>query len=199
MSKILLQIIVIGLVTCLSALAAPETVEQLQARLAAATQEIEHLKARLADSQIAVETAKTSNSPQPIPSADLLEAAHPGLSAYELAILASVDSVDLKSKLKGKVVSLTGTVDRFVDGLGRGFSVILKAEGADRDVICKFYAPPDINSVHTADDGAEMILEHSKRGPILLASIRDEVVITGYFGESTRTRVTLTDCVLSKK
>jgi len=178
---------------------AAESIQQLKAKLEQATLEIEALKARLVQSQSAIEAARYGGSvTPPTPSASLLDAPQPLLTAYELAALASDESLSLKSKLKGKVVSVTGTVARFSDGVGRSFKVILRADGTNRDVVCKFYSPTDIVSTHTEDDGADMVLE-KQRGSVILASVNDDVIVSGYFGEQTRTQVTLTDCVLRKK
>ncbi|HEY5894977.1 MAG TPA: hypothetical protein VIT91_17290 [Chthoniobacterales bacterium] len=174
---------------------AADGVAELQAKLEKATREIEALKSKLATAEAANRTKQGLPPVRPVNEALAVE--HPILSAYELSSLAANDPSGVKQMLKGKVVSVTGFIDRFSEGWSRDYKVFLENEGSAKPVVCQFYTGSNVNSVYTAHDGSEMIVNYSDRGPVTVAAVKEHVIISGYY-EGGAGVAKLSSCILQK-
>lgn len=174
---------------------AADGVQELQAKLEKAQREIEALKSKLQAAEAVNRTKR--GLPEVRSTNEALSMEHPILSAYELSTMAASDPSGVKQMLKGKVVSVTGTIDRFSEGWSRDYKVFLETEGNARPVACQFYTGSDVNSVYTAHDGSEMVVSYADRGPVTVAAVKERVVISGYY-EGRASGAKLSSCVLQK-
>ncbi len=150
--------------------------------------------------QAQVDTARAaSQQPPTSPLDQALGVAHPIVTAYEIASYSESDPTAVKDLLRGKVVSVTGAIDRFSEGFGRGFKVFFNTNGSPIQVGGDFNAASSVRSTYTAEDGAEMVVEDEKKGKFTLAAINDKVVISGFFDRVTRRQILLNNCVLQKQ
>jgi hypothetical protein len=194
-----LSVIFLGLLAALPH-AEAQSAAELQQKLQAAQAEIETLKAKIAAMQNQVQQAQANHQlPPSRPLEQALGVEHPIVTAYELATYGEADRAAVKNLLKGKVVSVTGAVERFNEGLGRGFKVFLNTNGSTMQVGGDFNAASSVKSTYTAEEGSEMIIDDEKRGPYILAALNENVVISGFFDGVSRRQVSLNNCVLQKQ
>ncbi|HEY5752507.1 MAG TPA: hypothetical protein VIT21_05115 [Chthoniobacterales bacterium] len=175
---------------------ATDSVAELQAKLDKATREIQALKSQLAAAEAANRTKQGLPPVRPVNVALAVE--HPILSAYELSSLAASDPSGVREILKGKVVSVSGFIDRFSEGWSRDYKVFLETEGSAKPVVCQFYTGSNVSSVYTAHDGSEMVVSYADRGPVTVASVKENVIISGYYEGGGAGLARLSSCVLQK-
>ncbi|MEO7932108.1 MAG: hypothetical protein ABIT76_03015 [Chthoniobacterales bacterium] len=171
-----------------------ETEAQLQQKLQAAQAEIESLKSKLT----AMQVQQAHSLPPTRPLEQALGVAHPIVTADELAAYGAHDPAAVRQQLKGKVISVTGTVNRFSEGLGRGFKVFLNTGGSTMQIGAAFHPPSSVKSTFTAEDGSEMVIDDERRGRYTLTALNESVIISGFFENVTRRQVSLGNCVLQK-
>ena len=180
--------------------ASAETADQLQQKFQSAQAEIVSLKAKIAVMQNQVEQAQSAHQLQPTrPLDQALTVEHPIVTAYELASYGQADKAAVGNLTRGKVVSVTGRVDRFGEGFGRGFHVFLDTSGSSMQVECSFNAASSVSSTYTAEEGSKMVIEDQRRGRYTLTSINENVVISGWLQKVGPRRVTLVNCLLQKQ
>ena len=177
-----------------------ETAEQLQQKLQAAQSEIEALKTKIAAMQTQVEHAQAKHElPATRPMEQALNIQHPIISSYELATYSQMDKASVTNLTRGKVVSVTGSIQRFSEGLGRGFSVFLDTNGSPMQIAGNFNSGSSVKSTFTAEEGSEMIVDDERRGRFTFAAINDKVVLSGWLEKVGSRRVSLVNCVLQKQ
>ena len=177
-----------------------ETAIDLQQKLKTAQSEIETLKAKIAAMQTQVELAQSRHElPVTRPMEQALGVEHPIVTAYELATYAQSHQAAVRSLTRGKVVSVTGSVNRFSEGLGRGFSLFLDTDGSPLQIEGGFNAASSVRSTYTAEEGSEMIIDDERRGRFTFTAINEKVILSGWLANVSGRRILLVNCVLQKQ